>query len=88
MNNLVFIFVMMKEKFFNRCVLNKLHEEKGKALEMKYNELNELLKPHTTIIDNGWEEVDIPNEEVALQYEKLNREFQEIVEEIRLMHQN
>ena len=72
----------------NRDILNKLHEERGKALELKFDEIEELLKPYTKTLDGGWEEVDIPNPEIALEYEKLNEEFREIVKEIRVMHQN
>ena len=72
----------------NRGILNKLHEDMGMALKKKYDEIDELLQPYTERVGDGWEEVVIPNEEVALEYEKLNKEFHEIVEEIRLMHQN
>ena len=72
----------------NRDILNKLHEERGRALELKLNEIDELLKPHTKTSNEGWKSVVIPNKEIALKYNKLNKEFQQIVEEIRTMHQN
>ena len=69
-------------------VMNKLHEQMGIVLKQKYNEIDKLLKPYTKTLEGGLEEVNIPNEEVAFKYEKLNKEFKKIVEEIRLMHQN
>jgi hypothetical protein len=71
-----------------RMVLEKLNEKKGKALGKVMDEIDELLKPYTKILPNGMEEVDIPNPEIAEKYEKLNREFQEIVNEINLIDKN
>ena len=74
--------------FMGRKVLEKLNEQRGKALGKKMDEIDELLKPYTIILDNGIEEVLIPDEETALKYEKLNREFHEIIMEINLMDNN
>ena len=71
-----------------RKVLEKLNEQKGKALSQKMDEIDELLKPYTIVRDNGWEEVFIPDDEIAFKYEKLNKEFHEIVSEINLMDKN
>lgn len=74
--------------FMGRKVLEKLNEQKGRALSRKMDEIDELLRPHTITLDNGIEEVFIPDEEIALRYEKLNREFHEIIMEIKLMDKN
>ena len=71
-----------------RIIFEKLNEQKGKALGKVMDEIDELLKPYTKILPNGVEEVIIPNPEVAEQYEKPNREFQEIVNEINLIDKN
>ena len=71
-----------------RKVFEKLNEQKGKALGKKMDEIDALLKPYTIVRDNGWEEVSIPDEETAFEYEKLNKEFHEIVSEINLMDKN
>ena len=71
-----------------RMVFEKLNEQKGKALSDKMDEIDELTKPYTKILPNGWEEVSIPDPETAEKYEKLNREFQEIVNEINLIDKN
>jgi hypothetical protein len=71
-----------------RKVFEKLNEQKGKALGKKMDEIDALLKPYTIVRDNGFEEVSIPDEEVAFEYEKLNKEFHEIVSEINLMDKN
>jgi hypothetical protein len=69
-------------------VFEKLNEQKGKVLGQKMDEIDELLKPYTEILPSGIEKVEIPNLDVAEKYKKLNREFQEIVEEINLMDKN
>jgi hypothetical protein len=69
-------------------IFEKLNEQKGRALGKKMDEIDELLKPYTVILDNGMEEVTIPDKETALKYMKLQEEFHEIVEEIRLIDQN
>jgi hypothetical protein len=69
-------------------IFEKLNEQKGRALGKKMDEIDELLKPHTIILENGMEEVTIPDAETAFKYEKLMKEFHEIVEEIRLIDQN
>ena len=71
-----------------RKVLEKLNEHKGNALSRKMDEIDELLRPYTIVRDNGIEEVFIPNDEIALKYEKLDREFHEIIMEINLMDKN
>jgi hypothetical protein len=71
-----------------RKVFEKLNEQKGKVLGKKMDEIDELLKPYTIVRDDGWEEVSIPDPETAEKYEKLNREFQEIVNEINLIDKN
>jgi len=71
-----------------RIVFEKLNEQKGQALSNVMDEIDKLLKPYTKILPNGMEEVTIPNPEVAEQYEKLNKEFQKIVNEINLMDKN
>jgi len=71
-----------------RKIFEKLNEQKGIVLGEKMDEIDELLKPYTKILPSGWEEVDIPNPEVAEKYEKLHREFQEIVNEINLIDKN
>jgi division protein CdvB (Snf7/Vps24/ESCRT-III family) len=71
-----------------RKVFEKLNEQKGRALGKVMDEIDVLLKPYTKLLPNGMEEVEIPNPEVAEQYEKLNREFQEIVNEINLIDKN
>jgi hypothetical protein len=71
-----------------RIVIEKLNEQKGRALGKVMDEIDELLKPYTKILPNGMEEVTIPNPEVAEQYEKLNTEFQKIVNEINLIDKN
>jgi hypothetical protein len=71
-----------------RKVFEKLNEQKGKVLGKKMDEIDELLRPYTKILPNGFEEVEIPDAEVAEKYEKLNQEFHEIVEEINLMDKN
>jgi hypothetical protein len=68
-------------------VFEKINEQKGKVLKKKMDEIDELLKPYTKNV-GFFEEVDIPNEEIALKYEKLNKEFREIVNEINLMDKN
>ena len=72
----------------SRIVLEKLNEQKGRALGKVMDEIDELLKPYTKLLPNGMEEVDIPNPEVAEQYEKLHKEFQKIVNEINLIDKN
>jgi len=72
----------------NRDVLNKLHEKMGSVLEKKSNEIYQFIEPYTIVHDDGFEEINIPNEEVAIEYERLQKEFSEIIEEIRVMHQN
>ena len=69
-------------------VIERLNEQKGRALGKKMDEIDALLKPYTIVHDNGWEEVSIPDEETAFKYEKLNKEFHEIVSEINLMDKN
>ena len=71
-----------------KMVLNKLNEQKGRALGKVMDEIDELLKPYTQSLPNGVEIVEIPDPEVAEKYEKLNREFQEIVNEINLIDKN
>ena len=71
-----------------RMVFEKLNEQKGKALGKVMDEIDELLKPYTQLLPNGMEVVEIPDPEVAEQYEKLNREFQQIVNEINLIDKN
>ena len=71
-----------------RKVFEKLNEQKGKVLGAKMDEIDVLLEPYTKILPNGMEEVSIPNPDVAEKYEKLNREFQEIVNEINLIDKN
>lgn len=71
-----------------RKIFEKLNEQKGIVLGEKMDEIDELLKPYTITLENGMEEVTIINPEVAEKYEKLNREFQEIVNEINLIDKN
>jgi hypothetical protein len=71
-----------------RKVFEKLNEQKGKALGAKMDEIDELTKPYTKILPNGMELIDIPNAEIAEKYEKLHKEFQEIVNEINLIDKN
>lgn len=78
------VFICMK----NIRIFEKLNEQKGKVLGAKMDEIDALLKPYTITLANGTEEVTIPNEEVAFKYEKLNKEFHEIVNEINLMDKN
>lgn len=78
----------MKYEILGRRIFEKINEQKGKVLGDKMNEIDELLKPYTTVLDDGWEEVEIPNEDIAFKYEKLNGEFQEIVNEINLIDKN
>jgi hypothetical protein len=72
----------------NIKIFEKLNEQKGKALGKKMDEIDELLKPYTVILDSGMEEVTIPDAETAFKYEKLMKEFHEIIEEIKLIDQN
>ncbi len=72
----------------NIKVFEKLNEQKGKVLGAKMDEIDKLLKPYTITLDNGIEEVTIPNEEVARKWMKLNKEFQDIVKEIILIDKN
>ena len=78
----------MKYEILGRRVFEKINAQKGKVLGEKMDEIDELLKPYTKVLDDGWEEVEIPDEEIALKYEKLNDEFQEIVNEINLIDKN
>jgi hypothetical protein len=71
-----------------RLVFEKINEQKGKALGKVMDEIDKLTKPYTKILPNGMEEVSIPNPEVAEKYEKLHKEFQEIVNEINLIDKN
>ena len=75
-------------KLAGRTVFEKLNEQKGKVLGDKMDEIDELLKPYTKVLSNGVEEVQIPNEDIARKYEKLDKEFLEIVNEINLMDKN
>jgi hypothetical protein len=78
------VFISME----NIKIFEKLNEQKGKALGKKMDEIDALLKPYTITLANGMEEVTIPDAEVALKYEKLHKEFQEIVNEINLIDKN
>ena len=78
------VFISME----NIKIFEKLNEQKGEALGKKMDEIDALLEPYTVILDNGMEEVTIPDEETALKYMKLQNEFHEIVNEIRLMNEN
>jgi hypothetical protein len=78
----------MKYEILGRRVFEKINEQKGKVLGKKMDEIDELLKPYTKILDNGMEEVSIPYEEIARKYEKLDKEFLEIVNEINLIDKN
>ena len=80
------VFISMR----NIKIFEKLNEEKGKALGKKMDEIDALLKLYTKITDNGKSEVVwLPDdEEVRLKYEKLDKEFQEIVNEINLIDKN
>jgi hypothetical protein len=69
-------------------VFDKINEQRGKALGDKMDEIDELLRPYTKVLPNGMEEVIIPDKETALKYMKLQNEFHEIVNEIRLMNEN
>jgi hypothetical protein len=71
-----------------RKIFEKINEQKGIVLKNKYEEIESLLKPYTKILNSGWEEVNIPNEEIARQYKKLNDEFRVIINEIDLMDKN
>jgi len=68
--------------------MDKLHEERGEALRKKLDEIDKLLKPYTKVNNDGTEVFLLPNEELVEKYLKLDKEYQEIVEEIRIMHQN
>lgn len=73
-----------------RKVFEQLNAQKGKVLGNKMDEIDELLKPYTTLIDNGKIEfVEIPDDgEDRMKYDKLNKEFLDIVEEIKLIDRN
>ena len=71
-----------------RKIFEKLNEQKGRALSNKMDEIDKLLKPYTKVLEYDLEEVEIPNEDIARKYEKLNKEFLEIVNEINLMDKN
>lgn len=78
------VFISMN----NIKVFEKLNEQKGKVLGAKMDEIDKLLKPYTITLSNGTEEVTIPNDEVARKWMKLNKEFQNIVQEIILIDKN
>jgi len=71
-----------------RMIFEKINKQKGKVLGEKMDEIDALLKPYTSILPNGMEEVSIPDAETAFKYEQLNKEFHEIVSEINLMDKN
>ena len=74
-----------------RLVLEKINEQKGRVLSDKMDEIDELLKPYTTFINNGNDEIVwIPDDrpDISEQYEKLNKEFREIVDEIKFIDRN
>ena len=73
-----------------RKVLEKLNEQKGNVLSEKMDEIDKLLKPYTTIMNNGMTElVRLPDDlEVNEMYDKLNQEFLEIMREIKLIDCN
>lgn len=72
----------------NIIIFEKINEQRGRALGNKMNEIDELLRPYTKVLPNGVEEVTIPDKKTALKYMKLQQEFHEIVNEIRLMNEN
>jgi hypothetical protein len=73
-----------------RKVFEKLNEQKGRALGKVMDEIDKLLKPYTTTIDDGKIEfVEIPDDgEDRIKYEELNKKFQEIANEINLIDKN
>jgi len=72
----------MYEKIFE--ILNK---QKHLVLLNKCNEIEKFIEPYKKINDD-WEEIIIPNEEVALKYEQLQKELSQIIKEISLMSVN
>jgi hypothetical protein len=71
-----------------RKVLEKLNEQKGRVLRAKMDEIDALLKPYTKYVNNN-ELVWLPEDEnIRKKYEKLDKEFNEIVNEINLMDKN
>jgi len=73
-----------------RKVFEKINKQKGKVLGEKMDQIDALLKPYTTISTDGKTEfVNIPDDgEDRIKYEKLDKEFKEIVSEINLMDKN
>jgi len=72
----------------SKKVLEKLNEQKGKVLGAKMDEIDVLLKPYTRYTKKG-EIVWLPEDEnIRTKYEKLDKEFKEIVNEINLMDKN
>lgn len=72
----------------SRKVLEKLNEQKFTVLAAKMDEIDALLKPYTRYTDKK-ELVWLPDDEkIRIKYEKLDKEFKEIVNEINLIDKN